>query len=260
MMSEGSIKISGVVITFNEEKNIERCLNSMDKVCDEIIIIDSFSTDRTKEICLNFKKVKFIEQAFTGYADQKNAAIDHASHNFVLSLDADEEFSEELKASVLAVKKDAQYAAYKFNRFTNFCGQWIKHSGWYPDTKLRLWDKRKGRWGSLNIHESVELTAGVEVQQLPGDLLHYSFYNLNEFVERSNKYAKMSAYAMHESGKSASFIKLVLSPLYRFIQDYFIKRGLLDGFNGFVISLVGSYSTFLKYAYLKSLNTKKPIE
>jgi glycosyltransferase involved in cell wall biosynthesis len=259
-MADNAVKISGLVITFNEERNIERCLNSLSQVCDEIVIIDSFSTDKTKELCLSNEKVRFFEQAFAGYADQKNTAIDHASYNFVLSLDADEEFSEELRDTILQVKANPKFAAYKFNRFTNFCGQWIKHSGWYPDTKMRLWDKRKGRWGSLNIHETVELAENTAIKHLEGDLLHYSFYTLNEFVERSNKYAKMSAYAMHERGKKASFLKLMVNPFYRFIRDLFIKRGFLDGFNGFVISLVGSYSTFLKYAYLRSLNANKPIE
>ncbi len=258
-MTGNTIKLSGVIITYNEERNIKRCLESLDGVCDEIVVVDSFSNDRTKEICQSFN-VKFIEHKFEGHIEQKNYAMQSASNDHILSLDADEALSDQLKTEIIRVKANWKNDAYKFNRFTNYCGQWIKHSGWYPDTKVRLWDRRKGKWGGLNPHDSVELEDFVRPTQLNGDLLHYSYYTMKEHMERSIKYALISAYALQKRNKKAGFIKLVLNPAYRFIRDYFFNRGFMDGFYGLVISATNSYTTFLKYAYLRSLNNQKDIE
>ena len=259
IVNENPIHISGVIITSNEEKNIGRCLNSLSDVCDEIIVVDSLSTDRTKEICEEHT-VKFIENPFPGHIEQKNFALDQASYDYVLSLDADEALSPELKASILKAKENWQHHAYKFNRFTNYCGQWIRHSGWYPDTKIRLWDRRKGRWGGLNPHDSVILNSDADAKHLEGDLLHYSYYTINEHIDRSMKYAKISAYALQQKKKKATILKLVLNPIFRFIKDYLIRGGFRDGFYGLIICATNSYTTFLKYAYLKALNRKKVIE
>jgi len=253
------VKISGVIITFNEEKNILRCIKSMTPVCDEILVIDSFSTDRTKEICLGLG-VNFIENAFEGHIEQKNYAIEQAKHDIVLSLDADEELSKTLQASIITVKDDFSSHAYRFNRFTNYCGKWIRHCGWYPDTKTRLWDRRIGKWGGTNPHDSVELNSGVSSTQLKGDLLHYSYYSIEEHILRSAKYAKIAAKAMYKHGKKASLFKMISSATYRFIHDYIIRLGILDGFYGIIICATNSYTTFLKYAYLRSLNKGLPIE
>lgn len=163
------VKLSGVIITYNEERNIERCLESLKGICDEIIVVDSISTDRTKEICLAYG-VRFVENPFPGHIEQKNFAMEQASHNYVLSLDADEALSEELRKSIMVIKQNWTSEAYRFNRFTNYCGQWIKHSGWYPDTKTRIWDRRKGKWGGTNPHDSVLLEANVKPALLKGDL------------------------------------------------------------------------------------------
>ena len=254
-----SVKISGVIITYNEEKNIGRCLDSLDGVCDEIVVIDSFSTDKTKSICQGHG-VRFIEHEFNGHIEQKNYAVDQAKHEIVLSLDADEALSPELKQSILRVKSNWQSKAYKFNRFTNYCGQWIKYSGWYPDTKVRLWEKEIGTWGGTNPHDSVELTQGIHATQINGNLLHYSYYTMEEHVLRSAKYAKISAQALHKQGKTASILKVVGSAGFRFLQDYLIRGGFRDGFYGLVISGTSSHTTFLKYAYLRSLNMGKEID
>ena len=251
------IKISGLVITFNEERNIERCLKSLQRVCDEVIVVDSFSSDKTKEICKQYN-VRFIEHKFEGHIEQKNFALDQAANDIVLSLDADEALSEKLEESILKIKNNFRGSAYKFNRFTNFCGQWIKYSGWYPDTKVRLWNKNVGKWGGTNPHDSVELD-GVKPRQLEGDLLHFSYYNLSEFFERSMKYAKISAKAMHEQGKKASYIKILGSTLFRFLNDYVLKLGFLDGLNGLIICGTNSHTTFVKYVYLKQLNKGESI-
>ena len=253
------MKFSGVIITYNEEKNIRRCVTSLEGVCDEILVVDSYSTDQTKEICKSMD-VKLLEHPFKGHIEQKNFAMKSATYDYILSLDADEALSDELRGEILSVKSNWTYDAYKFNRFTNYCGQWIKHSGWYPDTKIRLWDRRKGKWGGLNPHDSVELLDQIRPFHLKGNLLHYSYSSMKEHIERSNKYAKISAYALQKRNKRAGIIKLIINPAYRFIRDYFIKRGFLDGFYGLVICATNSYSTFLKYAYLKSLNDNQEIE
>jgi len=253
------IKVSGVIITYNEEKNIERCLQSLQGVCDEIVVVDSFSNDSTKAICESFD-VRFIENPFGGHIEQKNFAMQQAENDYVLSLDADEALSDELKEQVLAVKKDCQASAYRFNRFTNYCGQWIKHSGWYPDTKTRLWDRRLGKWGGTNPHDSVEMNDGSSTVHIKGNLLHYSYYTMEEHVLRSAKYAKISAKAMHAQGRKASWFKMLASTGFRFMQDYIFRLGFLDGFYGFVICGTSSHTTFLKYAYLRSLNAGKAID
>lgn len=253
-----SVKISGVIITYNEERNIERCLVSLQNICDEIVVVDSFSTDNTKEICTRLG-VRFIENAFAGHIEQKNFAMEQAENDIVLSLDADEALSDELKESIAHVKANWGSKAYRFNRFTNYCGKWIKHSGWYPDRKTRLWDRRIGKWGGTNPHDSVEL-AEVVPTQIKGDLLHYSYYTMEEHVLRSAKYAKIAAKALYKQGKKASIIKMIGSAAFRFIQDYFLRAGFLDGFYGLVICGTSSHTAFLKYAYLRSLNQGKNID
>ncbi|MFI5135444.1 MAG: glycosyltransferase family 2 protein, partial [Chitinophagales bacterium] len=146
--------ISAVIITFNEEKKIARCIDSLNGVADELVVVDSFSTDATVEIC-KAKSVRFIQHAFEGYIQQKNFAVTQATNDFILSLDADECLSEELRLSILAVKNDLKFDGYIMNRRTNFCGQWIHHSGWYPDRKLRLWNRNKGAWGGTDPHDKV---------------------------------------------------------------------------------------------------------
>ncbi|OEK05362.1 glycosyltransferase family 2 protein [Roseivirga misakiensis] len=253
------VKISGVIITFNEERNIERCLTSLKEVCDEIVVVDSFSTDGTKAIC-QAHQVRFVENTFEGHIEQKNFAMAQATNDIVLSLDADEALSPKLQESILAVKQNWQQPAYRFNRFTNYCGQWIKHSGWYPDTKTRLWDRRNGKWGGTNPHDSVELSSNIEAKHLKGDLLHYSYYTMEEHVLRSAKYAKISAKALYKQGKKASLLKMIGSAGFRFVQDYFLRGGIRDGFYGLVICGTSSHTTFLKYAYLRNLNNGKAIE
>ncbi len=250
-----SIKISGVIITYNEESNIARCLNSLMDVCDEIIVVDSFSTDKTKEICIRYD-VTFIEHAFAGHIEQKNFAVSQAKNNVVLSLDADEELSETLKQSILEVKQNWATDAYYFNRLTNFCGAWIKHSGWYPDAKTRLWDKRYGTWGGENPHDTVIITSNKPRVKLKGDLFHYSFHRLEDHALRAAKYAEIAAKAMHQRGKKSSIGKAIGSALILFIKSFFFKLGFLDGFYGIIICVTSAHTSFLKYVYLHELNKK----
>ncbi|MFC2188857.1 glycosyltransferase family 2 protein [Fulvivirgaceae bacterium LMO-SS25] len=243
-----AVKLSAVIITYNEERNIERCLASLQGVVDEIVVLDSNSTDSTKDICLQYN-VAFHSQAFVGHIEQKNKAVSLAKYDHVLALDADEALSDELKKSIIAAKNNWQNDGWRMNRLTNYCGRWIRHGSWYPDTKTRLWDRRKGQWGGMNPHDQVTLADGSSLAKLNGDLLHYSYYTVREHVERSEKYAFIAAGAMAKLGKKASIWQIIFSPSYRFWRDYLLKAGFKDGFEGFFIATISGYSTFLKYGY-----------
>ncbi len=259
LMKMEQIKLSGIIITFNEEENIGRCIESIKDVCDEILIVDSFSTDRTKDIALSHN-ARFIENPWKGFLDQKNFAQDSASFDYVLQLDADEELSEELKKSIQSVKNNWNYDGYIFNRFTNYCGKWIRHSGWYPDAKLRLYDRRKGKWDGLDPHPSVSIDSESNTQHIKGDLLHYSYVNYEDHINRSAKYAKQAAIAMHTLGKKPSNFKLIFSPAFRFFNSFILRGGFKDGFEGLIICKTASYYTFLKYMYLKLIHKGESIK
>lgn len=246
-------KISAVIITLNEEKNIRRCLESVRDVADETVVVDSFSTDRTGEICREYG-ARFITHPFEGHIEQKNYAITRASHPHILSIDADESFSEELKRSILKVKEDWQYDGYYFNRLTNYCGKWIRHCGWYPDRKLRLWDSRKGCWGGQNPHDKFIMQPGTRQQYIPGDLLHHSFYTIGQHVEQINKFSTIKAEGLFRNNKKCRGLKMIFSPLVKFIKGYFIQLGFLDGVYGYIICRNSAHSTFLKYAKLRMMH------
>ena len=245
-------KLSGVIITFNEEHNIGRCIDSLKKVTDEIVVVDSFSTDGTKAICLE-KGVRFLENPFEGHIEQKNFAMEQAQHNYVLSLDADEALSPELEQAILEVKKDFKFDSYRFNRLTNYCGKWIKHCGWYPDTKLRLWNKTLGQWGGENPHDSVVMQKNTSSKKLNGDLLHYSFTSVNQHVKTIQSFSEIGAKAAYARGKRSSILAILVNPIFKFIRDYIFKAGFLDGYYGLIVCLNSAYAKFLKYTLIFEL-------
>ena len=246
------VKISAVIITYNEEKNIDRCLFSLKDVVDEIVVVDSHSTDDTKAICEKYC-VKFISHDFEGHIEQKNWAITQAGFPVVLSLDADEALTNELKSSILAVKKNWKFDGYEFNRLTNYCGHWVKYCGWYPDKKLRLWDKSKGKWGGNNPHDTFIMNEKTTIGFLKGDLLHYSFYSIDEHVKQVNYFSSIAASSYHSKGKKSNTLKILIAPKLKFVKCYLLKLGFLDGYYGYVISKVSAHETFLRYAKLKRL-------
>lgn len=250
-------KISVVIITLNEERNIERCLNSVKDIADEIIVVDSFSTDGTEDICKSFG-VKFFQNKFEGYTEQKQFAAKLAKNDYILSLDADEALSEELLHSIQNV--NWKYDAYSFNRLNYYCGKWIHHSSWYPDKKIRLYNKTKGDWNGAKVHELVKLHDGSTCSHLKGDLLHYTYYTIEEHVQQINKYSSIGATALFEKKKKTSSFKIFFNPTWRFIRNYFIKLGFLDGWYGFILCFNISYEVFLKYVKLKHLHNKKSLE
>ncbi len=256
MMVKKQVKISAVIITFNEEKNIGRCLDSLKKVADEIVVVDSYSNDKTCEICEKYG-VRFIRNRFKGHIEQKNFAMHQAKYDWVLSLDADEVLSGELTDSILKVKKDFLFEGYAFNRLTNYCGTWIRHCGWYPDTKLRLWDKRRGRWGGVNPHDRLIMDDRSQTGHLKGNLLHYSYHTIKEHVDQINSFSEIAANAAFKNGRKPNFlIDILLNPPFTFLKKYIIKLGFLDGYYGFVISIHTAYGKFLKYVKLKELLRK----
>ncbi len=246
------IKLSVVIITFNEEKNIGRCLDAIRDIADDIVVVDSFSTDRTEEI-VRAKGARFIQHAFEGHIEQKNFAITQAAYPHILSLDADEAPDETLRRSILAVKANWEKDGYTMNRLTNYCGHWVKHCGWYPDRKLRLWDSRKGRWTGINPHDRYELEEGSATGQLKGDLLHYSYYSIHDHIRQVNYFTEIAARAHFEKGKRSNLLKILCNPVIKFFRDYLFRLGILDGYYGLIICLISSHATFLKYVKLKQL-------
>ncbi|MBK9285887.1 MAG: glycosyltransferase family 2 protein [Sphingobacteriaceae bacterium] len=251
------IKLSVVIITFNEEKNIERCLLSVKEVADEIVVLDSFSADKTEEICKKHG-VRFVQQAFDGHIEQKNRAITYSSHNHVLSLDADEALDKQLIESIKKIKLDFKKDGYYMNRLTNYCGHWVKHCGWYPDKKLRLWDKSKGAWTGMNPHDRYELFNGDEhTGFLKGDILHYSYYTIEDHYKQVDYFTSIAAKAYLAKGKNAAFYKLFVNPIAKFIDHYVLHLGFLDGLAGYRISKISAYATYLKYKKIRSLYSGK---
>ncbi len=248
--------ISVVIITFNEEKNIERCIQSVLEIADDIVVLDSFSSDQTEAICKSLG-ARFFQHKFDGHIEQKNRAITLAKYPHVLSIDADEEVSNQLKASILRVKEDWKFDGYSMNRLTNYCGQWIKHSGWYPDRKLRLWDSRKGAWKGLNPHDRYELHQGKDsVHTLKGDLLHYSYYKVEEHYKQAEYFSSIAAKAYFDKGIRANIFHLVFNPALKFVKNYFFKMGFLDGRNGFIICKITAVETYWKYQKLMQIQAK----
>ncbi len=246
------VQLSVVIIAFNEEKNIERCLRSVEGLADEVVVVDSGSTDETINIC-NQHNAKVVHQDFLGHIEQKNFAISQASNIHILSLDADESLDDQLKNEIAKIKENWVCDGYEMNRLTNYCGKWIRHTGWYPDRKLRLWKSTNGKWTGVNPHDRFELTKGSSIGSLKGDILHYSFYTINQHLAQIQYFTDISSKALYAKGKRSSIVKILLSPVVKFYRDYIWKMGFLDGFYGLVISVNSAHAKFLKYSKLYHL-------
>jgi glycosyltransferase involved in cell wall biosynthesis len=249
-------KLSIIIITLNEEKNISRCIDSVKEFADEIIVVDSFSTDNTEKIAKE-KGAIFIKNKFEDYVKQHEFADLQATHDHIFTLDADEEVSPGLKEFIQNVKKYWKHDGYSMNRMTNYCGKWIKHSGWYPDIKLRLYDRRKGKWIGKKIHERFTLLEGTTKGHLNGDILHYSYHSISQHVIQANKFTDLTSLAAFEQGKKSSLLKIIFNPAFKFIRNYIFHFGFLDGFYGFIICKISAHANFLKYIKLRQLNHNK---
>jgi glycosyltransferase involved in cell wall biosynthesis len=246
------IHLSVVIITYNEERNIGRCIDSIKPVADEIVVVDSFSKDQTRKICEE-KGAIFIEHAFEGHIQQKNYALSQAKFDYVLSLDADEYLSAELTKSILAAKKSWPADAYTMNRLSSYGGRWMKLSAWYPDKKLRLWDKKVGHWGGDNPHDKVILDKKSNILHLKGDLMHRAYDNATEFLTKVQSYSDIFAnekrFVVH-----CSPFKILYKTAYTFFFNFFVKLGVFGGYEGAMISLSNTNYTFYKYSKLLEAN------
>lgn len=253
------ISLSVVIITFNEEKNIRRCLGSVKEIADDIVVVDSFSTDKTEEICNEFG-ARFIRHRFDGHIEQKNYANTQAKFPFILSLDADEALSDTLKGEIIKVKNNWDADGYSMNRLNNYCGKWIHHSGWYPDKKLRLWDSRKGRWGGMNPHDRYEMDKSCKLKHLKGDILHYSYYTIAQHIDQINKFSTITAKVKFEKGIKISLVFSLFRTCFSFVKSYFINLGFLDGYYGFIVCRLKSYEVFIKDTKLRELHKNSELK
>ncbi len=250
-------KISACVICFNEEDRIEDCLKSLRSVADEIVVVDSGSTDRTREIATVLAD-RLIDQSFLGYLEQKNFAVAQASNDWILSLDSDERVSPELAKSILAAKGHLEErVAWSFNRRTYYLYRWLNYT-WYPDAKVRLFDRRRCHWGGVNPHDRVMVSGG-ETGHLAGDLHHYSFRSLSDHLNKLNKFTDIAAAELVKSGRRVSAVSPILHGGWAFVRRYILKRGFLDGFAGLTVAVSALLYGFAKYgkAYLAGLNAKR---
>jgi len=252
------IKLSVSIITLNEEKNIERCLKSVQSIADEVLVLDSFSTDRTRNICEEYGAL-FIQHEFHGHIQQKNYALSLLSHDYVLCLDADEALDQQAIKEILEIKKDWKGDGYSFPRLTYYVDQWVRHSGWYPDRKLRLVKKQSANWSGVNPHDILCLRQGNELK-LHGHILHYSYNTISEHIEQTNKFTTIAAQEAFERGIRSSYFKIVTRPTLKFFKDFFLKGGILDGKYGPVICFINALSSLLKYSKLKDLQEGRPIK
>lgn len=246
------LELSVVIITKNEERNIGRALDSVKKLADEIIVVDSFSNDNTANICKE-KGVHFIQTEWLGYAATKNYANSLAKGRYIFSLDADEAVDEALEKAIVFEKTRGFSEIYSVNRLTNYCGKWIHHSGWYPDKKIRIFPKDFTQWVGEYVHEELEFSKALAVKELPGHLLHYSYYSFEDHRQRADKYSLLTAQKMAARQKRAGILKPYLSAVGRFVSMYLIKMGFLDGRMGFRIAWISAKSNILKYKELRRL-------
>jgi glycosyltransferase involved in cell wall biosynthesis len=239
------MKISAAIVTLNEERNIARAIQSLG-CADEVIVVDSGSADRTCEIARGLG-ARVVEEPWRGYAAQKNFAARCAVNDWILSLDADEEVTRELADEIETVKRSTpQVAGFDMPRLAQYLGRWIRHSGWYPDRKVRFYDRRRGVWTGDYVHESVRVEG--PVGHLKGDLLHYTCQSLSEHLRTLDRYTTLAAQELVAKKKSVPAWRLALDPGWTFIRTYFIQRGFLDGPQGFTLARMAALYTFRKYS------------
>ena len=236
--------LSVVIITFNEAKNIRRAIESSLKITDDVVVWDSFSDDQTPFICAEYP-VRFFQHNWEGYSISKNKANAQAKYDWILSLDADEALDIVLEKSILQWKK-CQPVPASFKRLTNYCGSWIRHCGWYPDVKFRLFNRTTTQWEGL-IHERLEDASNAEVALLNGDCLHYSYYTAEDHYSQALKFVTIMAQENVNKGRRTSFMMRYISAGFKFFQMYILKAGILDGRAGYWVCRRSAWAAFMKY-------------
>ncbi|OGS36649.1 MAG: hypothetical protein A2293_09465 [Elusimicrobia bacterium RIFOXYB2_FULL_49_7] len=240
------ISLSAIIITFNEEAKIQRCLDSLIPVAEEIVVVDSFSTDQTEAICRR-TCVRFMQHAFNGYVEQIIYAVRQASHPYVLSIDADELLSDTLQQSILSVKQHWNADGYEMNRSNNYAGRFLRFGGWYPDRKIRLWDVRKGKYGGHNPHYRVIMEPGASVKRVQGDILHYTFDTVADHVQQAQRFAVVASARLSGRGRFHNWFNACSHSFFRLVKCLILKAGFLDGWRGFSAAFIAAWEVFLKY-------------
>jgi len=238
-------KLSAIIITLNEEKNIQDCIDSLKDVVDEILVVDSFSTDKTEEICRE-NGVRFLQNPWEGHGQQKNWANKQATYDYILSLDADERLSDGLKEDILEIKRNWKYDIYSVNRLTYFHDRKLKYS-LYPDRQLRLFDRRKTQW-NLTFHDRIITGKGITLKRISKDIIHFPNQNIHEQINSLNNNSTLFARDRIDLGGKPSMFKLIFSPTFAFIKSYIFQMGFLDGIYGFITCMNMAHYRFLKYA------------
>ncbi len=246
--------ITAVVITLNEERNIGRCLDSLADVTAEILVIDAGSSDSTRQIAKE-RGAQVIDHSWKGYGGQKNFGNAQATHPYILSVDADETLSEDLRASILAKRDEGLSGVYGFPRLSSYCGQWIRHGGWYPDRKIRLFPNEIAEWTTDPVHEKLTFQGRPQITWLTGDLHHYSYSTVAEHRDRARKYAELGAEKIREELQSGLWWRSEFGPGLRFIKTYIWKLGILDGALGYQIARISAHEVRLKYKLARGLPT-----
>jgi glycosyltransferase involved in cell wall biosynthesis len=242
--------LSAVIITLNEERNIERCLRSLQGVADEIVVVDSHSTDGTEAVCQQYG-VRFIVADWQGYVATKNWANEQAVFDWILSLDADEELDETLRNSIQREKQAGFPAgAYTLRRAPWWCGHPIRHSGWNPDRKVRLFNRRTARWAGGQVHETLELAPGIQPVELAGRVPHYTMYTVRDHLRVIDHYTELQVQDLRQQGKGGSLLKVLVNPPWEFFKCYVLKGGFRDGRAGLVVCGLNAYTKFVKYSKL----------
>ena len=245
------MKITATIITLNEERHIARAIESL-RCCDEIVVIDSGSADRTTELAENLG-ARVIESPWRGYAGQKNWAAERATYDWILSLDADEALSEGLEGELWNLKKNGpKYDAYTMPRLAQYLGRWILHCGWYPDRKVRLYNRHKARWVGDFVHESVQVRG--RLGHLESNLLHFTCDSLSEHLKTMDRYTTLAAEELVSRKTRVGWRHLILDPAWTFTKTYFVHRGFLDGIEGLTIAYMAALYTFLKYAKSRNMS------
>ena len=245
------MKITATIITLNEERNIGRAIESL-RCCDEILIVDSGSVDRTIELAEKLG-ARVIEAGWRGYAGQKNWAAEQSSHDWILSLDADEALSEALEAEIWSLKKNGpSHDAYTMPRLAQYLGRWILHGGWYPDRKVRLYNRHKAKWVGNFVHESVKVEG--RIGHFEANLLHFTCDSLSEHVKTLDRYTTLAAQELAARRVPIGWLRLIVEPPWTFVRTYFFRLGFLDGLEGLIIAYMAAFYTFLKYSKARNMS------
>lgn len=245
------MKISATLITLNEEDNIARAIESL-RCCDEVVVVDSGSQDRTMEIAAKLG-ARIVESPWRGYAGQKNFAAEKAANDWILSIDGDEALSEALEGEIWQIKKTgARFDAYTMPRMAQYLGRWILHSGWYPDRKVRLYDRRRAHWEGDFVHESVKVEG--TIGHLDCNLLHFTCDSITSHLKRMDRYTTLAAQELVARGKKVTLADLLFDPPWTFLRTYILQAGFLDGVEGLTIAYMAAFYNFVKYAKARNMS------